>query len=221
MKRFLNVVDDFYPNPDAVRRKAMELAYAEPEDITGLRTPPYFPTGVKKLIEDAFGFRITQWADRPNELSNGCFFLSLAKGRDAERVGVHFDSPVDWITMVLYMTPDAPVSAGTSLWQHKATGLTANPTSRDARRLRIPRERMESILERDSHNRSRWLEIDRVGNRYNRAVAYPAGLLHSASQHFGSNSRTGRIYQSFHFGVDWNATTSRILDAKVTRAASP
>jgi hypothetical protein len=36
-------------------------------------------------------------------------------------------------------------------------------------------------------------------------VAYPSGMLHSASRHYGSNLRDGRIYQTFRIGVDWSS----------------
>ena len=45
-------------------------------------------------------------------------------------------------------------------------------------------------------------EIDRVGNVFNRAVMFPGGFYHSATRHFGSGLRDGRIYQSFHFPVE-------------------
>jgi hypothetical protein len=70
-------------------------------------------------------------------------------------------------------------------WQHRKTGLTSKPTKRDAR------------------TPSRWIEIDRVGNVFNRAVMFPGGFLHSASRHFGSGD--GRIYQSFRFPVELGA----------------
>jgi hypothetical protein len=212
--RFLWVIDDFYPDPDAVRRKALELPYEEPEEVTGRRTQPYHPPGVRQHIEGLFGLRITEWNEDPRDLAgaNGSFFVSLAWGGHAERVGVHYDSPVDWVTMVVYLTPKADPAAGTSLWQHKATGLTSSPMSRDVRRLGVSRARLEAILERDSCDLRRWREIDRVGNRYNRAVAYPAGLLHSASRHFGGAFATGRIYQSFHFGADLGAMSPRRLE---------
>ncbi len=181
MRRFLCVIDDFYPDPDPVRRKALDLPYEEPEELTGQRTQPYHPRGVRQRIENLFGFRITKWDDDPTNLgrANGSFFASLARGRHAERVGVHYDSPVEWVSMVIYLTPNA--------------------------------ERLEAILERDSHDLRRWREVDRVGNRYNRAVAFPSGLLHSASRHFGGASTAGRIYQSFSFRVDSTTVSPRHL----------
>jgi len=66
----------------------------------------------------------------------------------------------------------------------------------------MPVGQLARIVERDSRTKSRWIEIDRVGNVYNRAVMFPGGFYHSATRHFGSGLRDGRIYQSFHFPVE-------------------
>jgi len=60
---------------------------------------------------------------------------------------------------------------------------------------------LNAILERDGCRRDRWIEIDRIGNVYNRAVMFPGGLFHSATRHFGSSQNNGRLYQSFHFPI--------------------
>ncbi|HEX8651414.1 MAG TPA: DUF6445 family protein [Pyrinomonadaceae bacterium] len=207
MKRFMMVVDDFYADADAIRRKALRLPYREPESFVGWRTRAYQPRGIKQRIEKKFRLRIKYWEEDLDaiEACNGVFFSSFSAGNHAERVGVHYDLPVTWVMFIVYLTPGAPYDAGTSIWQHRSTGLITRPTGKDALRLGLPLEKLEEMLNRDTHNRRRWMEIDRVGNVYNRAVMFPGGLLHSASKHFGSSLKTGRIYQSFHFPVTFLA----------------
>lgn len=204
MKRFIMVVDDFYPDPVAVRKRALAMTYTEPESVVGWRTKAYQPRGIKELIEKKFNVRIPVWEDDRDriELCNGVFFTSYAKGDRAERVGIHYDDPLRWVMFLIYLTPNAPYNAGTSLWQHRKTGLVKPPTPRDAERLGVPIPELHDILNRDAKVRSRWIEIDRVGNVFNRAVMFPGGFLHSASRHFGSGLEDGRIYQSFHFPVE-------------------
>lgn len=203
MKRFIRVADNFYPNPDAVRKRALGMTYTEPENLVGWRTKCYQPRGIKARIERKFSVEITEWDDDPDfiEACNGVFFTSYAKGDRGETVGVHYDEPLRWVMFLIYLTPGAPYDAGTSLWQHRATGLCRPPSPSDAKRLGSTVETLLATLERDAHTRSRWVEIDRVGNVYNRAVMFPGGFYHSASRHFGSGLRNGRIYQSFHFPV--------------------
>ena len=203
MKRFIRVADDFYPDPDGVRKRALAMTYTEPEDLVGWRTRAYQPRGIKARIEKRFSLRIPYWEEDVDaiEACNGVFFTSYARGDQGERVAIHYDDPLRWVMFLIYLTPNAPYDAGTSLWQHKSTGLMKPPSPGDAKRLGSTVKKLLAILERDSRVRNRWTEVDRVGNVFNRAVMFPGGFYHSASRHFGSTLRDGRIYQSFHFPV--------------------
>lgn len=203
VKRFIHVIDCFYPNPETIRQRALEMPYTEPESLIGWRTQAYQPKDIRRLIENRFRISIQYWEDdlTATEACNGVFFSAFSNGRRAETVGVHFDDPPDWMMLVVYLTPDALYDAGTSLWQHRKSGLIAKPTGKDAERLGASLKELKATLWADSQKPSRWTEIDRIGNVYNRAVMFPGGLLHSATKHFGSNRYNGRLYQSFHFPV--------------------
>jgi len=203
MKRFIRIVDNFYPDPHVIRDCAVAMSYSHPENITGWRTRGYQPRGIKERIERAFSVRIPYWEEdlEASEQCCGVFFTSYDSGNHAERVGIHFDEPQQWVMFLVYLTPDAPYDAGTSLWHHRRTGLAKKPDKRDADRLGIPLDKLFAILERDSRTPSRWREIDRVGNVFNRAVMFPGGCLHSATRHFGSSFEDGRIYHAFSFPV--------------------
>ncbi len=201
--RFLLIRDGFYDDPDAVRRRALDLRYEQPKDITGYQTDwAYQPRGIKGRLEAILGTRITRWDTDPQE-GNGIFYIGLARGARKEVPGVHSDEPYDDVTMLVYLTPGLPSDCGTSLWRHRATGLEHAPLAADARRLGTTLTKLRDRLERDSEKRSCWDEIDRAGYRYNRMVAYPSGLLHSATRHFGGGLRHGRVYQTYRVGVDW------------------
>lgn len=200
---FLQVVDRFYPQPGLIRRRALALKYSEPEELVGWRTRAYQAPAIKSLIERKFRIRIGYWERDLTaiEACNGVFFSAFGHGPRAEKVGIHFDEPPAWAMLLIYLTPAAPLDAGTSIWKHRSSGLTQSPTRRDAQRLGIELPDLNAILERDGRRRDRWLEIDRIGNVYNRAVIFPGGLFHSATRHFGSNQINGRLYQSFHFPI--------------------
>ena len=200
MKSSVQIADRFYTNPDDVRKRALAMKYSEPEDVIGWRTQVWQPRGIKSLIERSFRVQIDYWDDsRSIEGANGVFFTAFSKGEHAESVKVHFDEPHEWTSLVVYLTPDAPADCGTSLWQHRETGLTAKPSRRDALRLGSTLEELSLLIERDGWTRKAWIEIDRIGNVYNRAVMFRAGLFHSATHHFGHDLSDGRLYQSFHF----------------------
>ncbi|HXC54951.1 MAG TPA: DUF6445 family protein [Rhizomicrobium sp.] len=201
-KPFLLVRDDFYRDPDAVRARAQAMAYAIPEGITGYSSNRvHHEPGIRRRIERILGARITRWDTDPDD-GNGIFYMGLSRGARKETPGVHTDEPADDVTIVVYLTPGLPAAYGTSLWRHKATGLIFEPDRADARRLGTTLRKLRERLERDSERRARWEEIDRAGYKYNRMVAYPSGMLHSATRHYGGSLGEGRIYQTFRVGVD-------------------
>jgi hypothetical protein len=202
-RRFICVADDFYPDPAAIYHAARAARYHEPDDSTGFRSEQVFhAAGIKARLERLLGVRITRWDTDPAE-GNGVFYMSLASGRRRETPGVHADCPHDDITAVVYLTPGLPEDCGTSHWKHRATGLTDAPVAADARRLGRPLAELRQVIERDAWRRERWIEIDRIGYRPNRLVAYPSGVLHSATRHHGGSVAHGRLYQTFRVGVDW------------------
>lgn len=204
-KRFILVKDNFYSDPDKVYKAAMNAEYHQPIDCTGLRSKKvYHEPGVKSKLEKILGIKITRWDVDPEE-ENGVFYQGFSKGNNKEIPGVHSDEPYNDITVLIYLTPDLPLTCGTSLWMHKKTKLTDPAFSKDAKRLKQPLSDIRYQLEIDSKIRSKWIETDRIGYRFNRMVAYPSGALHSASQHYGSSNKNGRLYQTFRIGVDWNS----------------
>ena len=204
MHRFLIARDGFYTG-DAAWRAAQAATYHRLPHVTGLRsTTVYHPPGVRQRLEAVLGLRITRWDVDPAD-ENGVFYQGLAQGRAREVPGVHSDFPLDDVTAVVYLTPGLPADCGTSLWQHRATGLTTQPTPADARRLGRPLAALRELLVRDTRHRARWVEIDRIGYRAGRLVAYPSGVLHSATRHWGGGVAEGRLYQTFRVGVAWPA----------------
>ena len=202
--RFLIVKDSFYDNPQKVYNEALNANYHEPKNYTGFRSRNvYHEPGVKQKLEKILGIKITRWDTDPAD-ENGVFYFGFAKGKNKEIPGVHSDYPHEDITALVYLTPDLPFDCGTSLWMHKSTGLTDPPTSKDGRRLKMTVADIRNRFEEETKQRNKWVEIDRVGYRFNRLVAYPSGALHSATKHYGSSIQNVRLYQTFRIGVDWN-----------------
>jgi hypothetical protein len=202
-QRFVLAVDDFYPHPQNVRARALQMPYRKPPHHAGFRSPPHHQPGIKARIERALGARIARWSVdlEDSAFGNGAFFMGFSAGRFADPGGVHFDTPKSFVTLVVYLTPGAPEGSGTSFWQHRETGLIAGPTPSDAKRLGATTEELSALLNGDGLRPRKWIEIERAGNRYNRAVFFRSGMLHSATRHFGSTLANGRIYQTFRFDL--------------------
>lgn len=203
-KRFILVKDNFYKDPYKVYQEAMQAAYYQPDHATGYRSKTvYHESGVRQKLQKILGIKITRWDTDPAE-ENGVFYQGFAKGTRKEVPGIHSDEPYNDITIVIYLTPDLPADCGTSLWMHKRSELRDPAMAADARRLGIKLSTLRQQLERESQLRDKWIETDRIGYRFNRLVAYPSGVFHSATRHFGNNASNGRLYQTFRVGVDWN-----------------
>jgi hypothetical protein len=74
-------------------------------------------------------------------------------------VHVHYDRlsagkyrrPDRWAVLIVYLTPGAPFDAGTSLWQHRKTGLTSAPLKKGTERLQTHIGELEASLARDAY----------------------------------------------------------------------
>ena len=201
--RFMIVKDDFYDDVNTVIETAHAFKYSTFDEYTGYHSlTVYHPRGIVGKLERLLGVPITRWDKDPSE-GNGVFYLGLSRGRNSETPGIHWDDPEDDVTVLIYLTQGLADAFGTSMWRHKKTGLTGAPTRSDCHRIGKPIGKVRDLLEADSTNRAKWIETDRIGYRFNRMVAYPSGMLHSASRHYGSTLSDGRLYQTYRIAVNW------------------
>ncbi len=202
-KRFVLVKDNFYSDPTKIYKAAHDAVYFEPRYYTGFRSKTvYHEPGIKTKLETILGIKITRWDTEPQE-ENGVFYQGFSKGSRKEIPAVHSDNPYNDITVIIYLTPDLPFDCGTSLWMHKQTKLIDPPDANVARKFKLKLSELREQFEIESKKRNKWIEVDRIGYRFNRMVAYPSGVLHSATKHYGGTLKDGRLYQTFRIGVDW------------------
>ena len=184
------VVDNFYNNPEAVRDYAMSREYVERgyHGAVGHRTlaPKHF-NGVKEKFESILGKKMA----KGNELggwdysTNGVFQHCMAE----DPFVIHADDQ-KWAAMV-YLSPDAPVECGTTLYRHKETGqdIVENPIDWE-------------IFKGNFYDPTPFEVVDVVGNKYNRMVLFDAKHIHAASQYFGDSIENDRLFQLFFFNTE-------------------
>jgi len=177
------VIDDYLKDPDAVRKTALEQKFVKMHSA-GLRTVEQFLhlAPYREDFEQMLGQRLTNWDDND---ANGRFQCCFA----SDAVPYHTDTQSS--AGVLFLTPNAPVEAGLSFFRGKLSGLR--------RRSKDPHLMQLTFGSGAEFDRSRWEEIDRVGNIYNRLVLFDAQLAHGASGYFGSSIQDGRLFQNFFF----------------------
>lgn len=179
------VVDDFLPDPAGVRRYALSQEFVKMH-CAGLRTraqglhlAPY-----RQEFERLLQRTVTHWDDND---ANGRFQLCLA----ADAIPYHSDTQS--MAGVLFLTPGAPVEAGLSFFRGRLSGQRGRCADPELMRL--------TFGDGAEFDRSRWEEIDRVGNLYNRLVLFDAQLAHGATAYFGTTPENGRLFQNFFFNI--------------------
>lgn len=194
-KRFF-CVDDFYEDPYAVRDLALKSEYFEGEGAVGSRTRKQFLfEGVKEKFEEIMDLEILEttpdgmgWRDGG---INGRFQTCSA----GTPLVYHCDSQM-WAGMV-YLTPDAPPQCGTTFFRHKDTKIRHNS--------QIDWDSGQGLKVFNQHtflDRTPYEEVDKVGNVFNRLVIFDGGLIHSASEYFGWNLESNRLFHMFFFNTN-------------------
>jgi hypothetical protein len=185
------IVDDFYKNPDEVRKFALSQEFKVRGNYPGQRTDSFLTNPLKEKFQELvrpFAGEIVWWGDH----STGSFQYTVA----ADRSWIHSDTTTDWAG-VIYLTPDAPLSAGTGLFKHKETGVREWDRKKD-----YGMEQREHASFQESQDYTKWEMADRLGNVYNRLVLYRGGLYHVSLDYFGKDMHDGRLFQVFFFNTE-------------------
>jgi hypothetical protein len=172
------IISDFYTNVDEVRKFALTQEFSVNGNFPNLRTKSFLDDGLKKVIQNVIqplAGNITFWG---NDYT-GAFQYTTAQNRS----WLHQDE-TDWAG-VCYLTPDAPLSAGTGLFRKK-------DKSED-----------KSVFASDYYDMTKWDLVDRIGNVYNRLILYRGDLYHTSLDYFGRDLETGRLFQTFFFNTEY------------------
>ena len=179
------IVDDFYADPHAVREFALKQEFeANINYYKGSRSVnQYDIPGTKEAFEKILGFKIKNWTE-----SHGmCGRFQYCTAEDA--LVYHCDGQT-WAGMV-YLTPDAPYSCGTSLFAHKKTGLRNENDFAEAEN--------DVFSETGFYDRSKFELVDTAGNVFNRLVLFDAKSIHAANEYFGTTKENSRLFHLFFF----------------------
>lgn len=171
------IIDNFLDKPDLVRDSVMQIAFDRFGQYPGLRSDRAdydYEHYVQQKIEAMLNKKI-------QEFTSDSFAFQLCL--EGDQTWIHMDHDCEWAG-VLYLTPDAPIAAGTGIFRHSVSKIYKGPS------------------EHASTNDDEWELITMIGNVYNRLVLYKANLYHrSLIAGFGSSKDTGRLTQVFFFNL--------------------
>ena len=187
------VVDNFYKDPDAIREHAMNnLTFSPSGYHKGERSQERFIlNGTKERFEQIIGRKVTNW-EHP-EYANGRFQFCV----DGDPIVYHVDNQT--FAAVVFLSPNAPLEAGTATYRSKITGATRFEEFDTPEFVTTFKGYGDEISFYDG---SSFEVVDRVGNVYNRLVIWDAKTIHAATKYYGSNIQNSRFFQLFFFDVE-------------------
>lgn len=179
-----SVVDNFYADPDAVRRFALSCKYdPHPANHKGKRTDQcYRFAGLKERFEQIIGSKIKNWDTYG---TNGCFQYCIG----GDQLVYHCDA--QQYAGVLFLTPDAPVDTGTCLLRSIHT-----------KKMKVAKEEHDVVFRNGFLDPTEFEVVDVVGNIYNRLVLFDSRHIHAATNYFGTTKENGRLFQLFFFDLE-------------------
>jgi hypothetical protein len=188
---WLFVIDDFLREPDAIRRRALELDYVRPGHYPGLTSEQKIPLpGLTEMISQLVHEPLhTPWS--PDFAHERC---RLALASDDQPGRVHIDTS-HW-TGVLSLSRNDDSVGGTDFFRHRRTGtdrLPLTPAELAAAGYDSYDKMDADILQKDALDRSEWELTQSVPMRYNRLILLQPHYWHTAGPGFGSNPENGRL----------------------------
>ena len=186
------VIDNFYNNVDEVREYALNQEFQTIGNFPGQRTANFLNDDVRKTIQTIIqpeAGDITHWETQ----YNGCFQMTTSW----DRSWIHCDATTGWAG-VLYLTPNAPLSAGTAIYKHKETGLMSWKYSEHT-----DEENKTAAPLLETQDFTKWELVDRFANVYNRLILYRGEYFHTSLDYFGTTKENARLFQTFFFNTEY------------------
>jgi Family of unknown function (DUF6445) len=188
MKHAFLVVDDFYVEPERLRRRALRLPYARPSGVNYPGVAAHTPDDIRPVLErfsDLMGgldIRATR--------DQGEFRITTASDTAMRTSLVHVDTPDFSAIVHLSKRP----SEGTHFYRHKALALE-RVSAADNRRAKVRR-----AIEADTLDLRAWEHIFTIPMKFNRLVIFDGKYFHSGPQRLtGRTLAEGRMTQHFFF----------------------
>lgn len=207
----VTVINDFYDHPDAIRKFALAQQYTychELKDIDyvfpGSRTKDLFELNpglheqVCKKLVSVFHLPehdVMRWA-----ISTSFQIVGKEYGSGL----IHQDQNTIFAG-VLYLTPDAPLDSGTSLFRKNKSYNEASYKKGIANND----ERFRKKQPIDFGYHKMFDEVVRVNNVYNTLILFEGDIHHCANNFFGTNNENSRLAQIFFINrIDANKESS-------------
>lgn len=193
------IIDDFLPDPDAFRAKALRLTYEGRGNYPGRDSLERLAIdgldeGISAIMRQRFRAQIGE------EFSHSKCRLTLAS--DDQVAGVHVDP--SHLSGILYLSRPEDCRGGTEFFRHIRTGTDRVPMRADdleSLGYSSYAEMHRDIVVNDGRDRSKWEQTMLVPMRFNRLILLQPHYWHTAGPGFGSSVENGRLVYLMFFAV--------------------
>jgi len=172
------VIDDFLDDPEKIRKFALQCNF----DIRG-NYPGVRAKWENTEYEQELNHKLEELIGTPVDHEGASKEFQICTEFEDDN-WIHHDTK--HLAGVLYLTPDAPLEYGTSIFRHKNTGLVYGYNHQGE----------------DLRNEDEWEETIRIGNVYNRLILYNGFQYHRSNNlGFGRSLDYSRLTQVFFMNL--------------------
>ncbi|MGJ8619364.1 MAG: DUF6445 family protein [Methylophilaceae bacterium] len=195
----VTILENFYENPDEVRRFALSQKYKyryqmkdENYVFPGSRTKDLFTIN-KSLFEKA-NRKIISIFHTGDDLTRWSITTSFQSVSEEYGEGVIHTDHNTVFAAVLYLTPDAPLDSGTSLFKPNDK---FNQEKYEWCLKENDRRFDQGEIVMDTSYHDMFDEVVRINNVYNTLILYEGRHYHAANKFFGKTLKDSRLAQVF------------------------
>ena len=196
----VTVIENFYERPDAIRKFALAQNFTYCKEVPNIEYvyPGCRTKDLSLLNKDLFDKICTKlvsvFHNAENDHMRWLITTSFQSVAEEYMQGVIHTDNNTVFAGVLYLTPDAPLDSGTSLFKpNKTFDETKYQQALIDNDVRF--KAGEIAMNTDYH--SMFDEIVRVNNVYNTLIIYEGRHFHAANQFFGKALQDSRLAQVF------------------------
>ncbi len=196
----VTIVENFYENPDAIREFALAQKFTFCHDRPNLKY--VYPGGRTKdlfdldtsLHEKICKKIVSVFHNSEHDYMRWALSTNFQSVAGEYKQGVIHTDHDTIFAGVLYLTPDAPLNSGTSLFK-------PNKKFDEVKYEKALQENEKAFkageIVMDTGHHSMFDEIVRVNNVYNTLIIYEGRHFHAANQFFGKTLEDSRLAQVF------------------------
>ena len=194
------IIENFYKNPDAIRKFALAQKFTYCKDVPNIEyVYPGCRTQDLSLLDKAMFDKIctklvSVFHNAEHDVMRWLITTSFQSVSEEFSQGVIHTDHNTVFAGVLYLTPDAPLDGGTSLFRKNKTFDEAKyQQALDENDVRFK----DGDIAMDTSYHSMFDEIVRVNNVYNTLIIYEGRHFHAANRFFGKTLKDSRLAQVF------------------------